>query len=142
MLDIGWSEMAVVAVIALIIIGPKDLPRILRLGGRWAGKARAIARDFQNSLDDMVRESELNEVKKDVESAASYDVKKEVENAIDPTGILTPNIEPAASDTATDAAPASVAKPASEAKDEPGIESSSKDALSETATPAKSQASG
>ena len=142
MLDIGWSEMAVVAVIALIIIGPKDLPRILRLAGRWAAKARAVAREFQNSLDDMMRESNLDEVKKNVEAVARYDVKNKVKNAIDPTGVLTPSIEPAASGTATDAAPASVAKPASVTKEKPGVKSSSEDTPNETATPAKSQASG
>jgi sec-independent protein translocase protein TatB len=141
MFDIGWSEMVVVAVIALIVIGPKDLPRILRLAGRWAGKARAIARDFQNSLDEMVRESELDEVKKNVESAARYDVKKEVENAIDPTGVLTPNIEPTASDTAPDPAPESVA-PANVAKEESSVEPSAENAPEDSATPAQSQASG
>ena len=50
MFDIGWPEMAVVAVIALIIIGPKDLPRIMRWVGGWAGKARGMARQFQRSF--------------------------------------------------------------------------------------------
>lgn len=102
MLDIGWSEMAVVAVIALVIIGPKDLPRIMRQAGKWAGKARSIAREFRNSLDDMVRESELADVKKDIEVAASYDIKKEVENTVDPTGVLTPNLDPTAPDAEGD----------------------------------------
>ena len=52
MLDIGWWELAVVAMIALIVVGPKDLPRIMRVVGRWAGKARAMAREFQSSVDD------------------------------------------------------------------------------------------
>ena len=86
MLDIGWTEMAVVGVIALIIIGPKDLPRILRTAGRWAGKARAMAYDFRTSVDTMVREADLDDVKKDVQSVARYDVGKELENEIDPTG--------------------------------------------------------
>lgn len=104
MLDIGWSEMAVVAVIALIIIGPKDLPRILRYVGRWAGKARAMAREFQSSVDDMMREAELDEVKKSVESVASYDVKKQIEKAVDPTGVLTPELDPTAAESKSEKA--------------------------------------
>ncbi len=84
--DIGWAELAVVAVIALVVVGPKDLPRVLRTVGGWARKARAMAREFQGTLDDMVRESEFDEIGKDVKSIAGYDVTKELENAIDPTG--------------------------------------------------------
>ena len=86
MLDIGWAELAVVAVIALVVVGPKDLPRVLRAVGGWARKARGMAREFQGTLDDMVRESELDEIGKEVKSIAGYDVTKELENAIDPTG--------------------------------------------------------
>ena len=59
MFDIGWSEMAVILMVALIVIGPKDLPRVARTIGKWTGKARAMAREFQRSLDDMAREAEL-----------------------------------------------------------------------------------
>ncbi|MEE8274905.1 MAG: Sec-independent protein translocase protein TatB [Alphaproteobacteria bacterium] len=117
MLDIGWSEMAVVAVIALIIIGPKDLPRILRYVGRWAGKARAMAREFQSSVDDMMREAELDEVKKSVESVASYDVKKQIEKAVDPTGVLTPDLDPTAAESKSETAGEGVS-PAAEASTE------------------------
>ncbi len=86
MLDIGWAELAVIAVIALLVVGPKDLPRVLRTVGGWARKARAMAREFQGTLDDMVRESEFDEIGKEVKSIAGYDVTKELENAIDPTG--------------------------------------------------------
>ncbi len=85
MFDIGWPEMAVVAVIALVIIGPKDLPRILRYAGRWAGKAQKVARDFRRSFDDMVRESELDDVKKSVDQAGSFNPVKDIGNSIDPT---------------------------------------------------------
>ena len=98
MLDIGWSELAVVGVIMLIVVGPKELPRVLRSMGQWAGKARKIAREFQNSLDDMVRESELDTVKKDVEKATNFDVKKDIENAIDPKGDVKRAFEPPAAD--------------------------------------------
>src|SRR5580658_1355371 len=59
MFDIAWSHLAVIALVALLVIGPKDLPRVLRTVGTWVGKARAVAREFQSSLDQMVREREL-----------------------------------------------------------------------------------
>ena len=64
MLDIGWTEILVIAVVAIVVIGPKDLPRALRTVGQWVGKARAMSRDLQNSVNDMISESELDELRK------------------------------------------------------------------------------
>jgi len=97
-LDIGWAELAVIGVIVLIVVGPKELPRVLRSAGQWAGKARKIAREFQNSLDDMIRESELDTVKKDIEKATKFDIKKDIENAIDPKGDVKRALETPAAD--------------------------------------------
>ena len=69
MFDIGWVEMATIAVVALIIIGPKDLPKAMRTVSHWIGKARSLAREFQSGLDDIVRESELQDMRKDIEKA-------------------------------------------------------------------------
>lgn len=71
MFDIGWPEMAVIMLVAIIIIGPKDLPRMARAIGKWTGKARAMARDFQRSLDDMAREAELEDIKKSIDKVGS-----------------------------------------------------------------------
>ncbi len=84
MLDIGWSEMAIVAVVALFVIGPRELPRLLRTVGRYAAKIRGMAREFQEGIDDAVREAELDEVKKQIESVQKIDVRESIENAIDP----------------------------------------------------------
>ncbi len=62
MFDIAPSELLLVAVIALVVIGPKDLPRVLRVVGHWAGRARNMARQFRAGFDEMVRESELREM--------------------------------------------------------------------------------
>lgn len=88
MLDIGWAEMLVVAVLLIIVVGPKDLPRLLRTTGRWVGKARAMAREFQNSLDEIARETDLDEIKRSVEAATRVDFKKELETSIDPSGTM------------------------------------------------------
>lgn len=50
--DIGWIEILVVAVMAIIVVGPKDLPRMMRIVGQWVGKARGLAREFQKSIDE------------------------------------------------------------------------------------------
>ncbi|MGB0922623.1 MAG: Sec-independent protein translocase protein TatB [Alphaproteobacteria bacterium] len=91
MLDLGWSELVIVAVLALVVVGPKDLPVLLRTVGQWVGKARAIAGDFRRIIDDAATESELadirNQINKDV-AAAGDDVKQAVTPPTDgaPTG--------------------------------------------------------
>ena len=84
MLDIGWSEMAIIAVVALFVIGPRELPRMLRAIGHYAAKIRGLAREFQQGIDEAVRESELDEVKKQIESAQKLDVGKAIQNTVDP----------------------------------------------------------
>jgi sec-independent protein translocase protein TatB len=89
MFDFAWSELALIGVVALIVIGPKDLPRVLRTVGKWVHQARAIAREFQGSLDQMIREAELEDVKREIQKATSLDLEKEFQNTIDPKGELT-----------------------------------------------------
>ena len=81
--------MAVIALIALVVIGPKDLPAAMRTVGHWVRKVRLMARDFQSNLDDMIRESELDDARKAVESTKSLrDPKKALKDSLDPTGDL------------------------------------------------------
>jgi len=87
MFDIGWSEMAVIALLTLIVIGPKELPRVLRTVGQWVRKAQSLAREFQRGLDDMAREADLEDAKKLLDSGRSLaNPKKMVMDTIDPTG--------------------------------------------------------
>lgn len=67
MFDIAWSELLVVGIVALIVVGPKDLPKLMRTAGHWAGRARAMADQFRRAFDEMSRQSELDELRKDVE---------------------------------------------------------------------------
>lgn len=62
MLDVAPTELLLVAVVALVVIGPKDLPRAMRVVGNWVGKARGMARNFRSGFDAMMRESELAEM--------------------------------------------------------------------------------
>ena len=64
MFDIAPTELLIVAVVALVVIGPKDLPRVMRTVGQWAAKARGMARHFRSGLDTMMREAELEEMEK------------------------------------------------------------------------------
>lgn len=64
MFDIGSTELLMVAVVALVVIGPKDLPKAMRVVGHWVGKARGFARQMRAGFDDIVRESELAELEK------------------------------------------------------------------------------
>ncbi len=66
MFDIGWTELLVIAVVAVVVVGPKDLPKLMRAAGKWAGRARAMADQFKRSFDDMARQSELEELRAEV----------------------------------------------------------------------------
>ena len=88
MLDIGWTEILVITVVALFVVGPKDIPKALRTVGVWIGKLKSLSREFQNTVEDAVRDSELDEVKKQIQSAKS-DFTKGMSDAIDSEGELT-----------------------------------------------------
>jgi len=88
MLDIAWSELMLIAVVALVVIGPKDLPKTIYTLGKWVRKARLVARDFQGHLDDMMREAELDELRKEALKVRDTNIQKMVENTVDPKGEL------------------------------------------------------
>ncbi|MBL8807743.1 MAG: twin-arginine translocase subunit TatB [Rhodospirillales bacterium] len=91
MLDLSWGEIVLIGTVAVVFIGPKELPGALRTMGKFVGKARNMAREFQSNVDDMIREAELEEVKNKVQSAAglaSGGIAGAIQNAIDPKGEL------------------------------------------------------
>ena len=94
MFDIGWSEMLIIGVVALVVIGPKELPGALKTFAYWMKQARKLAREFQSGVDDMIRQAELDEAKQAVEDARRK-INSDIENAIDPTG----EVKQALSDT-------------------------------------------
>ena len=139
MFEIGWSEILVIAVVAIVVIGPKDLPRAMRFVGEWAGKMKRMGREFQNQFNEALREAELEGVRKDIQDIMATDplgdVKKEMTklNAdlakTDPAkadetaaalaevaaapALAEPTVAPAAAVVASEPEPATVTKAAS-----------------------------
>lgn len=83
MFDLGWSEMLIIAVVAIIVVGPKDLPKMLRTLGKFVGQAKRMANEFTGQFQDALRESELDELKKDFESVTKVDPLGDLQNSID-----------------------------------------------------------
>jgi sec-independent protein translocase protein TatB len=83
MFDIGWSELVVIAVVALIAIGPKELPGVLRMIGQWMGKARKMAAEFQGQFQEAMREAEMADLKK------SFDEVKEAATGFTSGNLMT-----------------------------------------------------
>lgn len=92
MFDIGWQELFIVAILAIIVVGPKDLPRVLKTVMGLVRKGKGMAREFQSGVDEMVREADLDDLKKEAQSLKSMDFAKEMENTIDPTGDISKSI--------------------------------------------------
>lgn len=74
MFDVGWTELLVVGVLALIVVGPRDLPQLLRTVGQWVGKIKRMAREFQRTMEDAAREADITDFKE------LRDLKKEMNN--------------------------------------------------------------
>lgn len=104
MFDIAWSELALIAAVALIVIGPKDLPRVMRTAGQWVRRIRGMAAEFQRNLDDMMREAELDEIRKEVEKVSPAQFKSSLEKLVDAKGIekALEIVDPKPVDTAAD----------------------------------------
>jgi sec-independent protein translocase protein TatB len=92
--DIGWPELLLIGVVALVVIGPKELPRALRVAGYWVRKARTLSREFQSSVEQMVREAELEEMRQNLKKATEFDIDKEINKTIDPDGKLAEAVRP------------------------------------------------
>ncbi|MGH6770734.1 MAG: Sec-independent protein translocase protein TatB [Xanthobacteraceae bacterium] len=93
MFDIGWSELLLIGIVALIVIGPKELPGALRTLGQWMGKIRRMASEFQGQFQDAMREAELADLKKEMDEMAAKaegygqfdpleDVRKDIEQSV------------------------------------------------------------
>jgi len=112
MFDIGWSEFVVIAVVALIAIGPKELPGVLRMVGQWMGKARKMAAEFQGQFQEAMREAEMADLKK------SFDEVKEAATGFGGDNVMTSLQKDVGNALRID----DIDKPAAAATDTPAIE--------------------
>jgi len=109
MFDISWTEFLLIGIVALIVIGPKELPAVMRSLGQWTRKIRSLAADFQNQFHEAMREAEMADLKKQVDDVASdiknYDPLKDVRSDVEAIGKdLDESVK--SSDKATDKDPA------------------------------------
>ncbi|MBZ8132556.1 Sec-independent protein translocase protein TatB [Afifella sp. IM 167] len=131
MFDIGWTEIAVIAGVAIIVVGPKDLPGMLRTVGRTMGQVRRTANDFKRQFDDALRDAErqadLEDTKKTLQSISKMnplaDLKKDVESAVNtPAGKSAKPAEPPVPSALTEAPEASVPAAAAPEPTASGVE--------------------
>jgi len=105
----SWSHILILLTVALVVVGPKDLPRLMNMAGRWAGKARNMANEFKKSFDDMARQSELDELRAEVERLKTHDpiagLNDDIERALNPVDTETVEARAAASAAAEVPAP-------------------------------------
>jgi sec-independent protein translocase protein TatB len=157
MFDIGWTELLVIAVVAILVVGPKDLPRMLRTLGNYAGKLRRTANEFRRQFDDAIRESEFEDIRNSMRDVGDInpmrDIKDTVEDTVSPLKTASEDIkreaekpavsgakEPAKLETAKPEAEPSGAKPAEKAAKEPAAsadQAATKDDASEPRASAK-----
>src|SRR6201984_1418348 len=104
MFDLGWGKIVIIAVIALVVIGPKELPAVLRTVGQWMGKIRRMAAEFQGQFQEAMREAEMADLKKSI--AAITAAPRAIGTGFDPLGSVTKAIEPAFADKPQDSAAA------------------------------------
>ena len=107
MFDISWSELLLIAVVALVFIGPKELPGVLRTIGQWTGKIRRMASEFQDQFREAIREAEVADLKKDIDEATSN-----LKTGLDPFAGIHESTEWKHSEPTASALPAADAPPA------------------------------
>ncbi|MBS3647477.1 twin-arginine translocase subunit TatB [Pseudaminobacter sp. 19-2017] len=84
MLDVGWTEMLVIAVVMIVVVGPKDLPKMLRTFGKMTAKMRTMAGDFQKQFNEALKEAELDEVKKSVDTLRDLNPANQIKQQLNP----------------------------------------------------------
>jgi sec-independent protein translocase protein TatB len=88
MFDLGWSELLVIGAVALVVLGPKELPNALRTISNLTKTARKLAGEFQSGVNEIVREAELDDARKAAQSISKGSISKAIGNVVDPTGEL------------------------------------------------------
>jgi sec-independent protein translocase protein TatB len=77
------SHLLILLIVLLVVVGPKDLPRLMNIAGKWAGKARGMANEFRKSFDEMARQSELDELRKEIENLRKHNPVSDITDSFD-----------------------------------------------------------
>ncbi|TAH37608.1 MAG: twin-arginine translocase subunit TatB [Alphaproteobacteria bacterium] len=85
MFDIGWSELALIGVVAIVVIGPKDMPKVMKQVGKFVRTARKIMRDFQNQVEEVVHAEEVKEFREQLEKHGITDFHEQIQRELDNT---------------------------------------------------------
>ncbi|MCY4589868.1 MAG: Sec-independent protein translocase protein TatB [Alphaproteobacteria bacterium] len=93
MFDLGWQEFFLIAVIGLLVVGPKDLPGVIRTVVKWIRKVRGMARDFQHQVEEVAREAELDEIREEARKLSRSDIASTIRDTVDPDGELTRSVD-------------------------------------------------
>jgi sec-independent protein translocase protein TatB len=148
--DVGATELMIVAIVALVVVGPKDLPVLMRKVGQWVAKMRGLAAEFRSSFDEMARQSELDELRKEVEALRNTRIPDpltnlhptfdEVSAGLDPSGFSIADGSPTPAPPppqieAEPAAPAAPPKPRARAKKPPAADAAEAPAPKRRASP-------
>ena len=88
MFDIGWQELFIVVAIAIIVVGPRDLPRVLRSITSYLSKARSMVREFQSGIDEVAREVDLDDIRKEAQDVANADFEDDIKDTLEPVKAL------------------------------------------------------
>ena len=124
MFDIGASELLVIVVVAILVIGPKDMPRAMRTAGRWIGKVRRVSGHFRSGIDAMIREAELEEMEKEwkaqnariMAETGAHGMSEEEKGILPDESVAMEPLPPAA-----DREPHDLVPPETNADDEPSL---------------------
>ena len=94
MFDLGWQELILIAVVAIIVVSPKDLPQAIRAVTQFARQLRGLSREFRSGVSELVREVELDDLKRQVDKAGNFDQMNDLISGTDPTSSLTEDFDP------------------------------------------------
>lgn len=103
MFDLGWGELLIVGVVALVVLGPKELPNALRTVTGLMRRARKLAGEFQSGINEIVREAELEDARKAAQSISKGSISSAIEKAVDPTGEMKSSVKAIEKDVKTSA---------------------------------------
>ena len=139
MFDIGWTEMMVVVLVLILVVGPKDLPKVVRTVCQWTAKARRMSREFTSSLEEIGRETELDELRRDLNSIGGGTSVTALDKHLDPDGSLKKAIS---GNVAGSVEAGSLSTPAAAEGDKPAVIQADGDAVAAAAAKADPDSPG